>query len=99
MTPQQAYKLRHRDEPWYKKRAREYNRIAYRRNPDKILARNVVWRSVRDGKLAKPVDMNCTDCDKPAEEYDHFNGYDKDNRLNVEAVCIPCHAARERARV
>lgn len=35
----------------------------------------------------------CSVCGKPAEHWHHPNGYDKEHRLDVVAVCRACHIA------
>lgn len=62
-------------------------------------ARTAVYRAIRKGILPLPSSLPCTDCghhdsDK-RHEYDHFAGYNLENRLSVEVVCTTCHADRE----
>lgn len=74
------------------------------RSGDKRQARAFVNRRVNDGTLPAPSTLPCTDCghlapaEKPRHEYDHHHGYDAEHHGCVQAVCAPCHHARERAR-
>lgn len=78
------------------------------RDNDKLQARHHVNLSVKAGRLPIPNAIPCADCGhvvtssnpsrKEAHEYDHYLGYGADNHLLVQAVCVPCHHQREKAR-
>ena len=57
-------------------------------------ARRAVYVAVRYGRLPRVKSVKCVDCGDPAAEYDHFLGYAKEHRLNVEPVCLSCHRKR-----
>jgi hypothetical protein len=61
------------------------------RHPDKYAARKDVTRAVKSHKLKRVTDCLCVFCNCRAQEYHHYKGYDKHNRLTVIPVCIPCH--------
>jgi hypothetical protein len=71
------------------------------RDGDKLQARQRVNVEVRSGYRVHPNKLPCTDCGHvyveggPHHEYDHYKGYAAVNHLEVEAVCIPCHVARD----
>ena len=82
----------------WKRNHTEENRRYRDRHPDKVRARNAVTHAIRDKKLVPAKLRLCVDCQSQARRYDHYRGYDTENWLNVEPVCIPCCARRERAR-
>lgn len=55
-------------------------------------ARLIVKLAIEEGRLA-PItqDTKCTDCDKPAREYDHR---DYNKPLDVDPVCRGCNLKR-----
>ena len=53
-----------------------------------------VARAVADGELPRPASLPCTDCGKPATEYDHR---DYNKPLQVAAVCRSCNRQRGHA--
>lgn len=59
--------------------------------PEKILAHHKISNAIQSGKLPKPDTFQCS-CSKQAEQY-HHPSYLPEQRLNVIAVCIPCHNA------
>jgi hypothetical protein len=69
-----------------------------KRDRQKVRARTAVNNAVRAGKMPRASELMCADCGNPADQYDHIGGYEKDNYLNVEAVCTTCHGRRARAR-
>lgn len=77
-------------------------RFVEARDNDRLQARRRVNYLVELGLLPNPNDVTCTDCGHigpgPRHEYDHFQGYGAANHELVEAVCSPCHHARERGR-
>ena len=69
-------------------------RLHQLRNPERHQARQTVTRAVTRGKLPRPDKLVCTDCGERAGEYDHYLGYAAEHRLDVQPVCIKCHAKR-----
>lgn len=80
--------------------ARNYSqyRAGLRRYPERIAARNAVNNRVVSGRLLRAQDQDCVDCGVPAEQYDHYLGYEREHRLDVQPVCRSCHADRDAAR-
>ncbi|MHC4749533.1 MAG: hypothetical protein ACYTFW_06615 [Planctomycetota bacterium] len=71
--------------------------IRYRkRHPHKVKAQSAVNVAVKKGVLPHVKTLKCTDCGNPAQQYDHWQGYDNHNWLNVQPVCIKCHSLRHR---
>lgn len=74
------------------------------RDGDKRQARRRINFFVESGLIPPPSSSPCTDCGsawclgKPRHEYDHHLGYDAEHHEHVQAVCLPCHRKRERAR-
>lgn len=68
------------------------------RYPERHYARIAVYRRTEEGLMPKARTLACADCAKPAREYDHFLGYDKDHWYDVEPVCRRCHLNREMNR-
>lgn len=60
-------------------------------DPVKLAAHREVGRARRAGTLADPRTLKCTDCSRPATEYDHRE-YRKP--LDVEPVCRRCNLLR-----
>ena len=63
-------------------------------NGDKHRARSLVNVRIRRGTLVSPSTLLCVDCGGPASEYDHYLGYAPEHKLDVQAVCRPCHLTR-----
>ena len=63
----------------------------YNADQTKIMARRAVNHAVEAGKLIRPEKLPCFDCGKPAREYHHYRGYEKENWFDVSAVCSTCH--------
>ena len=63
-------------------------------NTTKLRAREAVAHAIRAGRLRPATDYPCTDCELPAREYDHWQGYDVAHHLNVQPVCRLCHVQR-----
>lgn len=74
------------------------------RDGDKKQARARVNHHVDIGLFPDPNALPCTDCGhvyadgERRHEYDHHLGYAAEHQLSVEAVCMPCHRAREKQR-
>jgi hypothetical protein len=60
----------------------------------------IAWEKVKDairaGLIPPATRLQCFDCPKPAQGYDHFAGYDFP--LKIQAVCTHCHGLRSRGR-
>lgn len=70
-------------------------REQYKRNhPERIKARTYVNYLIRIGKLVSPKYLKCK-CGKPAKEYHHYLGYDKEHWEDVEVLCFDCHKKEE----
>jgi hypothetical protein len=46
------------------------------------------------GRLPDVTSQTCVDCGARATDYDHYKGYARENWLDVEPVCTPCHGKR-----
>ena len=68
------------------------------RFPERNRARTAVHYAVKSGKLRPASELRCIDCDHPAAQYDHYLGYAFELRLDVQPVCVSCHAKRFRNR-
>lgn len=72
------------------------------RDGDMIQARQRINVEVRTGHRAHPSTLPCTDCSHIGKgrkhEYDHHLGYAGKHHLDVEPVCVLCHAKRESSR-
>ena len=62
-------------------------------------AREAVYRAIRRGRLLPASSCACVSCGRPAQEYDHVQGYEPSARLLVDPVCVPCHRQRRSSRV
>lgn len=70
-------------------------RINQIRWPGRQAARQAVWYAVKRGEIPPAAALMCG-CGNPASEYDHHEGYEWFNRLNVVPLCKPCHTKRPR---
>lgn len=61
-------------------------------------ARWAINHAIAAGRLVKATELPCFDCGKPAREYDHHNGYEKENWFTIQAVCSSCHKKRTYSR-
>lgn len=64
--------------------------------PEKFRARRAVHNATRRGKIQPASSFSCVVCGKQARHYHHYNGYDKEHRLDVIPVCDPCHKNMEK---
>ena len=64
------------------------------KRPEVKAAHWTVSNATRRGKLVKPSTLLCVDCGNPAQCYDHYLGYAKKHRLDIQAVCYSCHQKR-----
>lgn len=78
-------------------KGRTYSRTARQRNIEKARARDAVNNAVKQGKMLPPKSFICSHyrCNKQADEYHHYLGYDPENWLKVKPICIPCHRVLE----
>jgi len=60
-------------------------------------ARMAVRVAVRAGRMTPVTALTCTDCGEPAQQYDHYLGYEPEHYLSVQAVCRRCHGQRTKA--
>ena len=60
--------------------------------PLKYKARNFVNNCVAAGKLPRVTTLKCNRCGEGAKHYHHQSGYERENWLDVVALCHPCHA-------
>ncbi len=65
------------------------------RYPEKKRARTAVSNAVRDDRLPKASEFECTGCGADAEEYHHHLGYSVVRWLDVIPLCRKCHNAME----
>jgi len=65
---------------------------AYRlRTPREVAARRAVMTEVRSGRMQRAKDLSCHCCHtSPAVNYHHAS-YEPEHKLDVIAVCTPCH--------
>lgn len=91
---QNNYRKKMKGNPHYKEVLYKQYKTFLARYPERWMARSKVKSAVKTGKLKRVKDCLCFDCGKPAKEYDHYEGYNEENWLNVQAVCIPCHKKR-----
>ena len=57
----------------------------------KSQAHTAVALAVANGRLPRARDVACVRCGSRAAEYHHYLGYAPEHRLDVEALCLPCH--------
>jgi len=71
----------------------EYQKRYQKKYPEKHNAVKAVQRAVKSGRLTKA--EQCHDCseDKPLVA-DHYKGYEKENRFNVQWICRQCDGRR-----
>lgn len=79
----EAYQAKMRGDPEYEKKRSARGRANY---------------LVASGKIPSPKDLPCVDCGLPAEQYDHYLGYEEDHWEDVQPVCKTCHGSRATAR-
>jgi len=76
-----------------KHREKKYWKEARKKYPEKVKARNAVSNAIRDGRLEK---KPCIVCGETKAQAHHHKGYDKDNQLDVQWLCRPCHGKEHR---
>lgn len=62
-----------------------------KRHPEHQKARDAVKFAVRSGKLPRLNTKLCHYCPKPAQQYHHWHGYEKEHWLDVVPSCTKCH--------
>lgn len=61
-------------------------------HPEHYKARREVSNAIRNKKLKSPKGLICSKCnDEKAKHYHHYNGYGKEQRLDIIPLCISCH--------
>ncbi len=68
------------------------------KHPERHRGRGTVNYEIKKGTRPRASTLPCTDCPRPAVDYDHEVGYCAPHDVTVEPVCRPCHANRGRAR-
>ena len=68
------------------------------RYPDRVWARRRTHYQVSRGLLPRPSTLSCALCGRPAQEYDHYLGYEPEYVLTVRPLCIPCHRRQPMSR-
>jgi len=61
------------------------------RHPEYHKAQNAVRIAIQERKVPRPDSLLCHYCPKPAQEYHHWHGYEKEHWLDVIPVCKDCH--------
>ena len=66
--------------------------------PDEVRERgrafsNLRW-AIRQGKMPKPTELRCADCDGPTSVYHHHLGYAREHQLSVLPLCRSCWCIR-----
>ncbi len=66
-------------------------KVSYEKNnPEKKFARDQVAYAIKKGILRRASELQCNRCDTMAFDY-HHHSYDKEDVLDVEALCRRCH--------
>lgn len=63
-------------------------------NPEQTTTQKMLRNKVSRGVMPPARDSICTDCPRQAAEYDHYLGYSKEHRYDVQPVCKSCHVKR-----
>lgn len=82
------YRRRHRAR--YLKNDREYQARVKEQQPEKVHARQAVYRAIQRGQLERPA--TCQACGKKCKPQAHHEDYGKP--LEVRWFCPTCHAAQ-----
>ena len=62
-----------------------------RKYPDRVAARNAVYRARKQGKIPEFRELPCHICGKQAQSYHHHKGYSRKHWLDVLPICRKCH--------
>ncbi len=76
----------------WRSRHPSYDNEYYQQNKEKGIARSVVNRAVRLGKIPRASTLNCAECGATAKHY-HHPSYAREDRMNVVPLCDFCHKA------
>lgn len=85
------YMREHRKKPEVKAKINEYKRRTFQRDKIKFSARYAVQKQVREGKMPPVKSLKCARCDRQAQGYHHYLGYEKEHWLDIEPLCARCH--------
>lgn len=81
----------------YKCQADKRHKLWALRHPIKQKAHEAVKYAIESGKLPRANSLQChyylqnPDCEKQAQHYHHWHGYEKEHWLDVVPVCTKCH--------
>lgn len=64
------------------------------RYPIREQARKTVSKATARGDILRASELQCSDCNSQAEQYHHYNGYEKEHWFDVIPVCRICHLSR-----
>lgn len=106
-TQQRYYRTKERQEslknytsrPEIKSRINEQHKQYAKSHPDKSSARRAVGDAVKGGKIPPAKMCNCVVCQKPARDYHHYLGYERQHRLDVVPVCRSCHPKLDKGEI
>lgn len=84
--------------PDFIQKRREYNRHLRKTQYHKVRAREVVRKAVSRGKIPRAKNLKCDwpSCDKNADEYHHYNGYEKEHWFDIQPLCFEHHGVVHR---
>ena len=66
------------------------------RNPNYPKAKSAVNHAVAAGRLPRVTTRLCRYCQKPAQQYHHWHGYEPEHWLDVVPACLNCHTKEHR---
>jgi hypothetical protein len=81
-----------------KGKARRRRAKAKARGTNKHNARKAISDRVYRGTMAKATTLECRECGKPAAQYHHHLGYEREHWLDVVPLCCECHKAEHRKK-
>jgi len=84
---EKKYRQTDKGRAYHKARKRRFNAL----NPNQVKAVNAINNAITAGKLPRPNTKLCYYCPKPAQQYHHWHGYEKEHWLDVVPVCRKCH--------
>ncbi len=91
-TPKyKTWLAKHCQTPMYKLTKARGRRVHRSRHPEQWGAYRAVYRNKKNGRLPSPDTLFCEICRRPAQEYHHHLGYNKEHWLDVVPLCRPCH--------
>lgn len=82
--------------PEYKKRSILYQKKTRKKFANKYKARELIATEVKRGNIPKISFLVCKICNKQAQEYHHYLGYEKKQWLDVIPLCINCHKIEDK---